>query len=535
MIKEYLRLNYLLVLLLVAIFFKGAVTSLLVPLWEFPDEQAHFAQIAYYVETGTEFQGNDLSREIYFSQLAMGTARDDRGINQHTYRAHFRPAYTDSLVGIYEPEILSLESQARTDYVKREAARYPPLYYQLNSVGYRMAYDADLINRVYAVRWVNILLALISTIVAYAVGIRLFGNKIYAILLTTVISFQPMFSFVSAGINNDNLLNLLSLLVLWLVLDIFDRGLKWSNSLSLGLVAGLGVLTKPLMIPVLLPVPFFLLWEWYRSGRSWRKQLWILLPAFVVSVVSGGYLILRPLVLDGRLPYITSFKADSPLHQLSFLDYMSSQLGLYYRETLVWYWGVFKWLSVILPLDIVRVIKVVMGLAGMGLVRHVIRSRQDKFISITGFHKVLLLIIWSLVYIAAITLWDYDMVRKNGFSHGLQGRYFFPTLGAHMGLFMIGTLGLVKVGWRKWAGLSLALFIIGVHLASLWTIASVYYDLDTVRSFFTQLSQYEPWYFKYPFALVWLALFWLALFTLIMNLIKVIYNSDEKIPTKVIG
>lgn len=519
--------HQLLLGLLAVVLLKGLVTTILVPVWEFPDEQAHFAQVAYYVETGTQFENNDVSEEIYRMQQAMGTVRDEWGINQYTYRAHFRPAYSDNINGVYEWYVKSLDNSTRTNYVKKEAARYQPLFYHLSSLGYRATYDQDIISRIFATRFISVILAVGSAAIAYGIGWRLFGNQLYASFLAILISFQPMFSFVSAGANNDNLLNLFGLLLLYLVLDIFHQGLNWRNAFIMGVVAGLGLLTKPLILPVLLPIPLLLIWEWYRSRRSLRHELQILLPTFILSLISGGYLLFYPLVVDGRLPFITNYKEYSPYQNLSFIDYIKPQLGRYYRETLVWYWGVFKWLGVILPLNVVRLIKIVMGLSGLGLIWYLIRPQ--KWIKL---HQVVILFVWAFVYVAAITLWDFDMVRKNGISHGLQGRYFFPTIGAHMGLLLIGFMSLHRGSGRKWLGLFLSLGMICLHLISLWTIASSYYDLSSVRLFFTQLSQYKPIYFKYPFALVWLVVYVLALISLVTILVSMtrnfVYEKKQK-------
>src|SRR3989344_1929977 len=100
----------LFILLLVFLFFKQLIWESLVPLWHFPDEQAHFAQVAYLGEMGpqpgkTPF---DLTEEIRISENLLGTERDNSGNNRFTFHPEYKIEYAPVLYGIYEEKINKL-------------------------------------------------------------------------------------------------------------------------------------------------------------------------------------------------------------------------------------------------------------------------------------------------------------------------------------------------------------------------------------------------------------------------------------------
>ena len=85
-------MHRLVLLFFLSIFFVGLWWIVLVPLWHFPDEQAHFGQIAFIAEKGRnpDRSENDLTEEIYISEQLLGTARDKYGNNKFTFHPEYR-------------------------------------------------------------------------------------------------------------------------------------------------------------------------------------------------------------------------------------------------------------------------------------------------------------------------------------------------------------------------------------------------------------------------------------------------------------
>lgn len=489
-------------LLLLATFFKGLLWSGLIPIWHAPDEQAHFAQVQYYAELRRGItSGNDLSEEVFESERVLGTLRDERGINRFTYHPEYNIPYTDSLVGIHEEAIAGLGRETRTNFVKQEAARYPPLYYILASLGYLAGYHGDLFVRVFITRLISVLLAVASVWMSFRLARSIFPRQPWLSVSSAVlVAFHPMYTFVSSGVNNDVLVNLLSLVLLWIMVDAVRNGIKRPHILGMGATLGLGILTKQLIYPFL-PLPLLVIGYWAVKRKSFIYFLRKSLPLIMVALLFGGIVFLRQMLVSQTLPYWPQVSGESPRYSLTVLEYLTEKLPQLYRETLPWYWGVFKWLGVVLPINVLRTIKVVLALAGLGLVQYAARRIRSRTMA-THDWQLLLLVFVSIWYAFWLLAWDYMLIRSIGFSHGIQGRNFFPTIAAHLTLMMFGLSRLSKRHRRTIIKLAVLGMII-LNFIALRTMLSSYYELTPLSRLIIQASQYKPWWFRDGFLVFW--------------------------------
>jgi len=492
--------NHLLLLLLTIHIIKGIVTDILVPLWEFPDEQAHFAQVSYQVETGFPIDPYlNLSQEIYESERILGTFRNPRGDNAFTYHPLHQHQFSDSFTGPSANYLNSLPALIRATYVSSEAARGEPLYYHLSSTGYLAGYHQDLITRVNLSRFISILLSTLTVYLAFQIGIALLpGQHLFAFSLATLTSFQPMFSFVSSGVNNDNLINLIGALLLYISCQIITSGLTLPLGLAAGATIGLGILTKPLIYPLIPGVGLALLFDWYRTKRNLTSEFKLLLPLAVIAIAAGGWKFLQPLIRDGYIVNLPHRGPNSPVDPISLINYIKISLSLHYRQTLVWYWGVFKWLGVILPLPVIRIVKLIILASGVGLIKAFVT--KPKLLS---RYQLVFLALYSLSFLIILSLWDWLLMRSIGFSQGIQGRYFFTTIIAHLALIVVGLVNLFPKHLTSVILKLTAVLMVILHFISLKVLASAYYSLSHWATFWHQLSQYKPVIYKYPLNLLW--------------------------------
>jgi Predicted membrane protein (DUF2142). len=182
------------------------------PIFEFPDEQAHVGTVTFLSEQGRTPQGQewDMTEEMRQTQEYLGVFRDPMGNNDYTYHPLHRPIYTPTYTGLYESAIKALNNDTdRTTYVAMEAARYPRLYYDYISLFYNLVEDSDIITRTYAMRLGGIILTITLAIITYQIGLLLWARASYGLVLTTFCMLHPMHSFLLAGINSDNLHNML--------------------------------------------------------------------------------------------------------------------------------------------------------------------------------------------------------------------------------------------------------------------------------------------------------------------------------------
>ena len=523
MMKQYIQSNLLLAVVLLAVFLKGLVWAALVPIWHFPDEQAHFAQVSHFVETGDMPPTGkfDLSKEILLSERLLGTERDGAGNNKYTYHPEFNIEYSQDTTGVYEDQIAQMPHGYRKEMVRFESASYPPLYYWLGSLFYGLSYNGNLFDRVLAVRLFNVILSVFYAVVCYMFFKELFPSwKIKALIATIVVVFHPMFSFVSAGINSDNLFNLLYLLGMYIGAKLLYRPLTLRYVLLMFFVFVLAVKTKPHGLLLLSVYSFPIIY------KLLKKELKL---SYSAALVFGGTTVVSKVLADiqaGRqvLPDASLIYLVSP--NLSIVDHALWSLKHTYREILPWYWGVFRWLSLALPRDVNRVINRVLVIGAIALAIGIYKEIRKK--EFKNLLPIAYLIYVSASYFFILFLWDYLFTRSHGFSFGIQGRYYFPMIAAHIGLLMWGFFSVSSKKWyQRLVMIGSSLSMIVLSLIALYTVTVSYFGIDSIQTFFVRASQYKPLMFKSPWLESYTVAYFFVLVVLGLYLVQSIMKNHE--------
>lgn len=508
----------LVILLLLATFLKGLVWSIAIPLWHAPDEAAHFAQVQYFAEFNKMPKGNikDKSKEILFSEKLLGTERDERGDNKFTYHPEYRIDYTDNLIGQYETEIKNYPVSYRSEMVKKESPRYPPFFYIVGGLFYRIFYNFDLISRVYAVRLVSILSLVLMTFFAYKIGLIIFKDKISSLSLAVLVSFQPMNTFVSSGVTSDSLGNLLFTIIIYFCLKIINTKQNYLDTIILAISIGLAMYTKPQALVALSFVIFaYIVALFYKKINL--KQLFILIPLFFIFVsLSGGHLVIQKMFenwneSNNPLPYIETNTIEDAAY-MTFPNFLIWTLKHTIDEVFPWYWGVFNWLGVVLPKTVNQIIVRLTLFSVFGLLIYFIKILKNKKFP-SNFPRVIFMLFTSLMFFMAITIMDYAHFKSHNFSLGIQGRYFFPTIVSHMALLLLGFKQLLSPK-------ILALLMVILNFIGLKTVFSSYY-INLI-----QLSQYKPDIFKGNYSII---IFFMYLILLSIFILKFIKTKNENI------
>lgn len=479
---------------------------MIVPTFEFPDEQAHFGTVSLLLDKGSMpvYQGTDLSLEMAETQKILGTFRDGYGNNRFTYHPEYHTPYSTDLVGIDESIIDSFNSsEYRDTYVGSEAAKYPPLYYRYLSLYTWMVNSRDLITRLYVARIGGLDIVFVMAIVVYQIGHLIFRKKIYARTLTFLVMLQPMMSFVTAGVNSDNLHNLWFMLVIYLSLLLIERGIKFKYLLLLALVIALDIYTKPQGF-IAIPVAVIALVMAVIRYKQWKLLIYSLLLGVVVLLL--GY------EQWEKYRHLLNVANNQGAQFIEYLRFSANKL---LAQNVVWYWGVFKWLGVVLPPIYWRVMNRVVLLSVVGLLiyfwRVIIKKKviSDPFIT-------LYLLLATIVYALIIFWYDWQHTKITGYSLGIQARYFFPTIVAHIALLMTG---IISLGWtpklRKWLRLSLVLLFLWLQLGGIWRIISIYYPALSLEGIIIQASQYKPDFAKGNWWYLWGSIYLYSLYYLV--------------------
>jgi hypothetical protein len=194
------------------------------------------------------------------------------------------------------------------------------------------------------------------------------------------------------------------------------------------------------------------------------------------------------------IPETEGLQLKSPA-EFPFTSYFISVVRRTVAETLPWYFGVYKWLSLTLPPIVYQIINRILILSILGLAVLFFRKIRDK--KFDQQTKVLIFLAYvAAAYFLSIIIFDWFFIRGHGFSFGIQGRYFFPTIIAHMSLILIGLLAIAPKLYKKWIPAMLVILVIIFNYLSLFWVASHYYSLESFNTFITQASQYKPEIFK---------------------------------------
>ncbi|OGD89303.1 hypothetical protein A3D81_01295 [Candidatus Curtissbacteria bacterium RIFCSPHIGHO2_02_FULL_40_17] len=484
----------LLKLLLVAAFLNALSWIILIPIWQYPDEQAHFAQVQDLAELGKVPTGvPDTSYEIALSEKILGTERDNLGNNKYTYHPEYKPDYSTGFYGPFEKEISLLPKSARREFVKNEATLNPPLYYLLASIFYRIFYDADLFTRVFAVRIMSAFIFLGTIFVAFGIGKLIFEqNKILPPTLAALVAFKPMLVFASTGILPDPLTNLLFTIIIYLCSLVIVNGVNYKYVLLLiGMVIA-GLYTRQ---QFLLSTPIIFLILAYDRLRAKRNVKLLIIPIvfLIVFIIISNYQSNVYFFNSLHIPELLLFELGKFLKP-DFFEYLIAAMKKSYAETWPWYWGVYRWLSFTPPHFAYEIINRLVLISLIGLLFKIFQTiRSRKFDQ--HFIILLFMIISTLIYFSAFIIWDYFFMKHKGYSFGFQGRYFFPLIIAHLAILLYGIVTVVKLIGEKYLGLVLTLLVTAMILfnnLSLFHVAASYYDTSNVDSFIIQASQYKP-------------------------------------------
>lgn len=521
----------LLIIFLTAVLFAGINWAAMIPLWQTPDEQAHFAQAQDFAALGNRPQsGFSTSADIVLSEKYLGVFRDDRGNNKFTYHPEYNIEYTNSVYGLYEKEIAAMPVESRKILSINEATGYPPLYYLYISAINKQFWSLDLISRVFLSRIATILFSVGLGVLVFNIGKILFKQIFNAYILAALVVFQPMRMFVGSGITSDALFNLVYPLVILAGL-LFYRLPNLKRLIWLSLAVPVILLIKQqavLLLFWLVPVVSMSVFDKKNQSKTAVKLtvlaglsaglLFIivnLLATFMPQLVDP---LTRTIVKNGGIPDVSASLSKEP----SILQYLSAVMREGYAQIIPWYWGVYRWLSLTLPFWVYRTIKLVMivSLAGW-----VIGFRKIK--TIVNGKLLFWLICSSLIYLFGIYAWNLLFWKSHGFSFGIQGRYFFPNLTEHMAILLIGLLALFPAHFRKIVGLASVTMMMLFNWFSLWFVSQSYYgSIFSYQTFFLRVSQYKPWFFKTPLLEIWLGLGIITSVWFVISLTR--YNLDKK-------
>ena len=243
-------------LILIAYLLAGTLYAVYTPDWQAPDEPAHYN---------------------YIRQLADGRF-------PIIQTGDYNQSYQEEVIGSQFDDQYSVATFEYEDY-------QPPLYYLLETPVYWL-FDGAL----RPLRLLSVLFGAGVVLLAYLIARELFPDKRWLWLTTAAfVAFLPQHVAMLAAVNNDSLAELLIAAILFVLVRHPDSN---RERLLLGVLLGLGFLTKAtvyLMVPV---IALYLLWA---NWKEWRPFIQNAVQTFGVALLIGLPWWLRNSIVYGNL------------------------------------------------------------------------------------------------------------------------------------------------------------------------------------------------------------------------------------------
>ncbi len=282
------------------------------------------------------------------------------------------------------------------------------------------------------------------------------ARKTLAALAAAFIAFNPMFVFISASVNNDNLAVMLATLALFWLAQLITRGATLKRFVCLGIVLGFAALTKvsDLGLLVLAAVVFaYLLWKERerererergrgREGDTLPRSRAPTLPLFIVRgslicativvaialwwYVRNWMLYGDPLALNVWLAIAGARPQPFPLAAL-LSEFQGFRIS---------FWGNFGGVNIIAADWVYVALDALTVVAGIGLLIGVARRTLPRLLALPA--------LWlGIVFVL--------LIRWTMMTYASQGRLIFPAIGA-VGILLAHGLGQFQVAGFKVSG-----------------------------------------------------------------------------------
>lgn len=404
----------------------GALYAIYTPDWQTPDEPAHYNYVRQLADGRFPImQPGDYDQEFIMRVVFAGPP--------------------------FPPEV-SLEPMSYEDW-------QPPLYYLLQTPAFWLSGGSLTVMRL-----VSLLLG--AGVVAFAYGLawRLFQARWLALTTAVFVAFLPQHLAIMASANNDALAELIIAAILFVLVgwvETGDRRLETEESpvsslqspkplVLLGLLLGLGYLTKGTVYPLTAVVGLAIVWRyWRRWGELVRVGLLTAVPAGLLGALWWA----RNMVVYGGLDVLGKAAHDSVVVGQPRTAEWVADMGrtavyrAFISTTFNSFWGQFGWMTTPMDGRLYRLLWVFTAVWVVGLIVALVIWWDRKRPSVLA---VVVLLATFLLSLAVHVVYNVTFVQH-------QGRYLFPAL-LPIGVGVSVGLGVwVRPFVRRWPPLRYAL------------------------------------------------------------------------------
>jgi hypothetical protein len=414
--------------LLVFAFLQAVAWTIVIPAFQAPDEDAHFAYVQQLVEhhrvPNTTNPGSPYSTDFIIAS-GWGNLEPTRGAPEA------RTAWTPAEEKAWQEQAKTLTQTERGNGLGgNPAAQNPPLYYVYSSVAYWLGLhtsSASFFTRLELMRLANVPLYLATILFTWLLAFEVLRRRWCATLAASVVALQPKFGYVAGGVSPDVALAAEWSAFIYVGVRIVSYGATWLRVLALAALGAAALLTQPRSAAVI-PIALVLI---ALAPRERLRPVRVALLLGGVAVAAIAYL--SVVTLPGWV------KSPSTLHPAQFLSYlwqfylprlpgMAPMIGPPYGAATAWvnrFFGDFGWLEIPFSTSVYSALRwgsallVVVLLAGLVVYRDAVRAR---------WRVVLALVATVVLELLVLHYAAFESLLTNPGDPILTGRYLFPLI-----------------------------------------------------------------------------------------------------------
>lgn len=400
MMPSTLNRRWMFIALFLFAFLRGALYASFLPPWGLVDEEQHFD----YIKRLAEYQTVPIANQTFLSPEVIASLFETK----RWEKFHWQTPRSSN------PLDLGLEGYSYEGY-------QPPLFYLANVPLY-LALPDSILLKLYGLRLAMVLASLLTIWIAIRLSEDFFpGVPLLPYVVGLVLSVIPERTMATSRLNNDVLLEVLGALLAWISVQTVLHGITAQRARLLGVVLGLGMLTKVSIVAFVIAL-VFVYWLRRQDGDWIRNLLWTLGLAIIITAPSVIY----NLQIYGDW---SGFRAFQQLNEsfkvfqhppLSCVTLVTAWWDLFRHFWVIWWHGALPGFNPVLLVPYFTTF-LVSVIAVAGLVKYLHKARHYQF------EKR----VWSLWLFITLII-AYAVLVVKGFFDGMfpviQGRFLLPVI-----------------------------------------------------------------------------------------------------------
>jgi len=291
------RATIFLVLVWCVFVVRGVFYCSILPVWEGYDEPFHFAFVQYLVSSHhlpvpTTLVSREIQASLHSLPLPWTLQKQGYANPTVTHDAFWK-------LNVQQREQLQRQfrqiprewgEEPATEPIRNYEAQQPPLYYVLFSLLLRGMNSLELPSCVWLLRVLSVLGVSILVPLGYLVALNMLGNEKTALGIVALATMMPELMVNISRIGNESLAIVLYTLLVYATFKVVEGPRHFGYLQVVGLVLGLGLLTKAYFLTALPSLFVIVAWcflRWPKSRKTLVLQSGVAMA--ITAAVSGSW------------------------------------------------------------------------------------------------------------------------------------------------------------------------------------------------------------------------------------------------------